>query len=190
MKFTPRALLLKNGKEVILRSARISDTPALIQTIKNYLADSTYIPQTPEEFTMTLEEGQQWIASFITKDNSLLIVAEFDGAIIGNIDINGHQRQMMAHTAVIGMGILSEWRNTGLGTLLMREGIAWAKQQPILELLWLQVYPENDTAMALYKKMGFEESGIIKNFFKHHDRYYDNLTMSFPLKQHRIKTPL
>ncbi len=183
MTFTPKTVVLKNGQQIVLRTAQISDALPLIHTIKTYLADSEYIPQSPEEFDITVEQEENWIRSFLEKENSLLIVAESAGRIIGNIDISGHQRNMMQHTAVIGMGILSEWRNSGLGTQLMQHGIQWAKENPLLELLWLQVYTENQMAIALYKKMGFEENGVIKNFFNHHNRYYDNLTMSQSVKK-------
>lgn len=186
MKFPPRVVTLKNGCEITLRMARISDALPLIKTVKEYLADSNYIPQSPEEFNMTLEQEQKWIHSFLEKDNSLLILAEFENRIIGNIDINGHTRKMMQHTAVIGMGMLLEWRNTGLGTQLLQHGIQWAKQNTILELLWLQVYTENLAGITLYKKMGFEENGILPNFFKHSDRYYNNLTMNLNVKQDSI----
>lgn len=178
MKFTPRAVSLKNGKKILLRSAQISDAAPLIQTVKEYLSDSDYIPQSPEEFNLTIEQEEHWIASFLERENSLLILAEFDGKLIGNIDISGHTRQMMEHTAVIGMGIISEWRNTGLGTQLMQHAIDWARENALLELLWLQVYTDNQMGLALYKKMGFQEIGVIPNFFKHDHRYYDNLTMS------------
>lgn len=84
----------------------------------------------------------------------------------------------MEHTALIGMGITKEYRNIGLGTALLSECVDWAKQNPILELIWLQVYTDNKLGVSLYKKMGFSENGLIKNFFKHKGNYYDNLTMN------------
>lgn len=182
MKFTPKKLLLKNGKEVIIRSAALSDASKLLSTVKEYINDSEYIPKLNEEFTLSLEEEEQWIKSFIEYPNSLLLIAEYEGQILGNINISSHQRIIMQHTAVIGMGILNAWRNSGLGTHLMQQAIAWAEENPILELLWLQVYNENRLGLGLYKKMGFQENGIIKNFFKHENRYYDNITMSLSLK--------
>ena len=64
----------------------------------------------------------------------------------------------------------------------MKHSINWAKENPILELLWLQVYCENDLGLGLYRKMNFVENGIIKKYFKFNGKYYDNLTMSLPLK--------
>ncbi len=88
----------------------------------------------------------------------------------------------MEHTAVIGMGMLKEWRNTGLGTALLKLAIEWAKENPILELLWLQVYSDNELGLGLYRKMGFEKNGILKNFFKREEKYFDNLTMTLSVK--------
>jgi RimJ/RimL family protein N-acetyltransferase len=110
------------------------------------------------------------------------LVAEYDNEIIGNIDLTGNRRKVMEHTAVVGMGMLKEWRGTGLGTFLLQMTIEWAKEHPVLELIWLQVYTENKLGVHLYRKMGFEENGIIKNFFKHHLGYFDNLTMTMRVK--------
>lgn len=76
------------------------------------------------------------------------------------------------------MGMLAEWRNIGLGTALLNEIICWSKLNPILEIIWLQVYIQNELGLNLYRKMGFLESGTIKNFFKKEDTYFDNLTMT------------
>jgi ribosomal protein S18 acetylase RimI-like enzyme len=72
--------------------------------------------------------------------------------------------------------------NTGLGTALLTAIIDWAKVNPILEIIWLQVYTENALGVSLYKKMGFIENGIIKDFFKQDGKYFDNLTMNMKVK--------
>lgn len=181
-KFNPIKVKLKNSKEVTIRCAEQYDAEKLLKTIKEYVNDSDYIPKISEEIKITVQQEEDWINSFIQKDNSLLLIAEFEGEIIGNIDITGSSRIVMQHTAIIGMGMLSEWRNSGLGTELMKYSIKWAKENPILELLWLQVYTENTLGLNLYRKMEFTENGIIKNYFKQNGRYYDNLTMSISVK--------
>ena len=177
-KFKDYKVELKNNKIVLIRQAQISDAEKLLETIKIYVPQSEYIPKLGQEIKLTLVEEKHWVNSFIINDNSLLLVAEFENEIIGNIDLTGNRRKIMEHTAVIGMGMLKEWRNSGLGTELLKSVINWAKQNPILEIIWLQVYTENVLGMNLYKKMGFKENGIIKNFFKHEEKYFDNLTMS------------
>ncbi len=100
------------------------------------------MPLLAEEFLHTEEEEKQLIRKFEEQENSLFLVAVKDGRIIGNIDVSGSQRTMMKHTAVIGMGILKEWRGCGLGTAMMAQVVTWAVQNPVLEQLWLEVYAE------------------------------------------------
>lgn len=181
MKFEPKQITLKNSKTVVIRQAEVSDAENLLNCIKTYIPTSKYIPKLKSEIKLTVDQEKDWINSFIINDNSLLLVAEYEGKIIGNIDLTGSRRKIMEHTAVIGMGMLQEWQYIGLGTALLSMVIEWAKSNPILELIWLQVYTENEAGLNLYRKMGFVENGIIKNFFKQDNRYFHILTMSLTI---------
>lgn len=173
---------LKNQKTVTIRQANSEDAKKLLNCIKTYVPQSDYIPKLEQEIKLTIEQAKEWIYSFLTNENSVLLIAEYENEIIGNIDLTGNRRKIMEHTAVIGMGMLKEWRNSGLGTALLKVAIEWAKENPTLELLWLQVYTDNKLGLGLYRKMGFEENGIMKNFFKHDEKYFDNLTMTMNVK--------
>lgn len=181
-KFNTQNIELKNQKLVTIRQATVEDAEKLLNCIKKYLPESEYIPRLQEEIKLTLEQEQERINTFRTSENSLLLVAEYENEIIGNIDLNGSPMKAMEHTAIIGMGLLKEWRGSGLGSVLMKSVVDWAKANPMLELIWLQVYTENSAGLNLYRKMGFEENGLVKNFFKQHGKYYDNLTMSMSVK--------
>lgn len=181
-KFQPIKIELKNRKVVQIRQAEINDAENILDCIKTYIPQSEYIPKLPQEIKLTIDPERDWINSFLINKNSLLLIAEYKNDIIGNIDLTGNQRKLMEHTAVIGMGILKEWRHTGLGTALLTNAIEWSKQNDILEVIWLEVYTENSAGLTLYRKMGFSENGIIKNFFKHENKYFDKLTMSLSVK--------
>lgn len=180
--FTSFNIELKNGKHVTIRQASVLDAEILLQTIKTYIPESNYIPKLEEEIKLTVSQTEDWIRKFLSQDNSLMLVAEYENTIIANIDLTGNQRKIMHHTAVIGMGMPKQWRNTGLGTALISAVIDWAKENPILEMIWLQVYLQNELGIGLYKKMGFEENGVIKGFFKRDNIYYDNLNMTLEVK--------
>nr|WP_284040297.1 GNAT family protein [Sphingobacterium sp. lm-10] len=173
---------MKNGKQVAIRKTELADAAHLLQTIRSYLPQSSFIPKMEQELTMTISQAEEWISSFIEKENSLQLVAVYEDQIIGNIELTGSSRKVMAHSAMIGMGMIGGWRNSGLGTALIRAVIDWAQQSPVLELLWLQLYSENELALALYRKMGFVDAGLIKGFFKKDGRYSDCLTMTLMVK--------
>jgi len=181
-KMNPKEVTLKNGKTVLIRQAEVADAQHLLDCVKKYIPQSEYIPKLEQEIVITVEQEREWINSFLIHNNSLLLVAEYENLVIGNIDLTGNRRKVMEHTAVIGMGMLKEWRNSGLGTALLDTAIEWARQNPVLELIWLQVYTANKAALHLYRKVGFEENGIMKSFFKHNNDYFDNLTMTMIVK--------
>lgn len=183
MKLKQSEVILKNNEIVTIQTCNVEDAEELLKTVKTYLADSEYIPVKPEEFTVSIENEKHRIKSFLEYDNSLLLIAKKGNKILGNIDITGSQKKVIKHTAVIGMGMLKECRNIGLGTALLRKGIEWAKKNPVLEILWLQVYAENTAGVTLYKNAGFEVNGIQKKFFKPNDNiYFDNVIMSLDVR--------
>jgi len=183
MKFSRSDILLKNKEIVTIELCNSEDAKELIYTVKTYLADSKYMLTGPDNFDPPLEQEKQWIRSFLEKENSLLLIARHGSKILGNIDLTGGKVEITKHTAVIGMGILKEWRNTGLGTALLNKGIDWARQNPLLEILWLQVFAENTAAITIYKKAGFEIDGVQKRFFRTKDNiYYDNVIMSLDVR--------
>ena len=181
--FKPQIVTLKNQKQVLIRQAETKDAEELLHCVKTYISQSQFIPKHDYEIKLTVEQEMDWINSFLKNDNSILLVAEYENQLIGNIDVTGSQRKRMMHTGMIGMGMLEEWRNSGLGTLLMENAIAWAQQNTLLELLWLQVYTANHAALHLYKKMGFIDNGTIQNYFKHETDYFDVMTMSLEVKK-------
>lgn len=182
MKFSPRHQTLKDGRIILLRHVEVSDTEEVIRFVHGFVYDSEFVPLSEGEFNPTLEEETAILQNYIDRDNSLFLVAECDGKIIGNINIDGNQRRIMKHTAVFGMGMHREWQNSGLGTLILRAAIDWARDQSELELLFLQVYAENEAGLALYRKTGFVEHGRMPKMFKQNGRYHDEISMHLLLK--------
>lgn len=58
----------------------------------------------------------------------------------------------------IGMFVTADWRGRGVGTALVEAAIDWAKARA-LHKLTLSVFPHNEAAIALYRKLGFIEEG-------------------------------
>ncbi len=74
------------------------------------------------------------------------------------------------------MGLLESHRGQGLGTRLLQSALEHAKKIG-LEKVELSVYSENLAAIALYKKIGFQQIGFINNYRKLENRYFDCIEM-------------
>ncbi len=177
MKFQSKPYKTKTGEAITIRIAREEEAKALRDLKLKIIKTSMTIPLYPEEYPYDEEGERELIKKYNESPNSILLVAEADGQLIGMIDLTGHERKIMAHTAMIGMSIEEGWRNKGVGTYLIKGVLDWAKSSSELEVIWLDVYANNELGLGLYKKMGFKISGKIERFFKYEDGYFDNIKM-------------
>lgn len=184
MKFHKTEKKLKEDLRITIKEAEITDAKKLLMVVSEYVEESEFVPYTKGEFNLSVEDEEKWIDSFLKSDNSILLLAEHDGQIVGNISINGSTRKIMSHTACIGIGLLKDWRSMGIGTALFDEAINWAKMNPIIEILWLETYSTNKNGLSLYQKFGFKETGRQARFIKQSRyEYTDNVTMTLNIKQ-------
>jgi ribosomal-protein-alanine N-acetyltransferase len=73
---------------------------------------------------------------------------------------------------VISIAVLPEYRKKGIGTALLNEAINRMKNNYGTEAVYLEVRVSNKDAISLYKKMGFEEVRIIKEYYRNGEDAY------------------
>jgi RimJ/RimL family protein N-acetyltransferase len=173
-----RTVNLKDGRKVLLRCAEESDALALVEAAKNTFLDGEGMVVEPDEFTKTEAEESAWIRGLNENPKELLLIAEADGRIVGNIDFHIEKRRRLAHAGVFGMSVQPGWRNSGMGSALLESLLQWARSVPEVEKVYLIVRADNPRAIALYRKHGFVQSGLAKDSIKLPDgTYVDELTM-------------
>jgi len=74
------------------------------------------------------------------------------------------------------MGLLPEFRVQGLGSKLLGSVLDHSLKFG-LEKVELNVYTSNIPAIALYRKFGFEQEGLIKKYRKLEGEYFDCISM-------------
>lgn len=65
----------------------------------------------------------------------------------------------------LGVYILRDWRDQGVGTALMDAAMTWALTQPEVRRVELEVMTTNARAIHLYEKFGFEREGIRRHLY-------------------------
>lgn len=78
----------------------------------------------------------------------------------------------MSHRADLGLSVLKEYWNRGIGSRLMESLIKYARENRI-ELIYLDVRSDNSSAIHLYNKYGFRKTGSYPAYFKIGDAYFD-----------------
>jgi len=75
-----------------------------------------------------------------------------EARVVGWCDIFPFKNPRLCHRGGLGIGMYSDFRRKGTGSLLVRETLIKAKQFG-LEKVELNVYTENIAAIALYRKL-------------------------------------
>jgi len=166
MKIKEQIHVLRTGEEIIIREGSIADSEALLNTVREYVLTSRFLIVSPEDLEQTIADEARWIQRLRDNPNSLLLLALHHGYVIGNIDLTGSDELEVNPTGLISMGILEAYQNKGLGAILLKAVIGWAKKNHELQVLCLQVVEANKYAVQLYKKLGFEIISQQTNGFK------------------------
>src|SRR5687768_1988791 len=169
-------------QSVIIRAAVVADAEALVAfrlVIANE-PDNNIIWE-PGEFDRTAEEEGMLVEEVGASDNSIMLVAEVEGRIVGMLGCFGGKRRASRHSAGLGVTLLKEYRGQGIGTLLMERVIEWAKGTGVLTRIELEVYPHNARARHLYEKCGFVVEGVKHNAYIKSGRYMDVVMMALLL---------
>jgi RimJ/RimL family protein N-acetyltransferase len=107
----------------------------------------------------------------------LVLVAEVEGIIVGQLDfMNGHRR-LIAHTGQFGIGLHADYRDVGIGGFLLDKLIQWAGKNPVIEKINLSVHDTNHRAMAAYAKRGFQIEGARTLDLKYGEHDYVNTVL-------------
>jgi RimJ/RimL family protein N-acetyltransferase len=176
--YKSQKLKSKSGAEVVIRSAVKQDAAAILDLSTCVIGEEIYQLTSGSEFKMTIEAEEKWIESHLTNPNHIILVAEMNSKVVGLLDFSNGHRQRIAHTGEFGMSVEKTVRDQGIGSLLLKVLIEWAVESGIIEKLGLNVHSNNDRAIALYKKMGFEVEGIRKRDLKYGEgQYIDTVVM-------------
>lgn len=110
-------------------------------------------------------------------DGNPHFVAVTDEVVVGWCDIRRHGFPAHAHRGSLGMGLIGAFRGKGLGQQLIE--VALKKAWEIgLTRVELSVHADNAPAVALYRRTGFAEEGLVRAAFLADGIYRDALMMA------------
>jgi RimJ/RimL family protein N-acetyltransferase len=112
--------------------------------------------------------------------NIAIFVAETAEGIAGRLSIARDRHPYSPHVAEVGLMVAENQRRRGIGSALMEEALSWARQAGITKVE-LEVFPHNEPAIALYRKLGFEEEGRRRRRYRIGGRHVDAVLMSIHL---------
>jgi putative acetyltransferase len=168
--------------KIEVRAAELSDAEALTRIY----ADRNAYSQTLQ---LPFQSIEVWRKRLTTNDDTqITLVAAVAGEVVGNLGLTRLTRPRRAHVGVIGMGVRDNWQGKGVGSALMQAALDLADNWLGLRRVELRVYADNDRAITLYRKFGFELEGTHRAYAIRNGVYVDSLSMARLIEGPRIKS--
>ena len=106
------------------------------------------------------------------------LVGIIDEGIVGMVSVvTFPERPRRKHVGVIAICVDDDWQGKGVGATLMRAIVDLADNWLNLTRLELEVYADNEAAIHLYERFGFEVEGTLRRHAFRDGEYVDSKVM-------------
>jgi RimJ/RimL family protein N-acetyltransferase len=123
-----------------------------------------------------LPQIQEFVRGLIAGGGIQLVAVDDAGNVVGWCDIMRYRTEGFRHCGRLGMGLLPAMRGRGLGRRLAEAAIQAAFAGG-MERIELEVFASNESAIALYDRLGFVREGLKRNARKLDGVYDDSVLM-------------
>ncbi|MED1411021.1 MULTISPECIES: GNAT family N-acetyltransferase [Bacillus] len=166
-----------NGLVYTIRSAAETDADQLSKLRVQIDGETENMDREGGEGFIDMVGFQQIIKTDTEKPRNLFLIVEVHKRIVGFSRCEGSDLKRLSHKVEFGVCILKEFWGYGMGKNLLLQSINWADENEVKKIL-LQVLETNKKAIQLYKKVGFEVEGVLKNDKRLTDgNYYNTVVM-------------
>ena len=153
----------RDGRPFTVRPARPSDARPLAKLFAAVRAEGRYFITPPSARSDPQESF--YIGHLIRAGSNLVVVAEADGAVVGNVMVTREASGVQDHMGVLSICVDTAWRDGGMGTALVDAALAWSRAEG-LRKVGLSVFPDNERAIAGYERAGFVREGLRREQFR------------------------
>lgn len=190
MLFAPQQALLRDGRPCIVRQATLGDAAALFALERAIVRARAGVIKYEDELPSELTAYADRMRPRLTGDDgmALILLAEMDGAVVGEASLERIGFRMLRHVGVVSIGVHPSCWGMGLGRALLERLLGWARTHRDPDggrVLRVELYTRADNArsIALYHSLGFTTEGVRRRFVRRDDgALIDDLVMGLLLE--------
>ncbi|MEF9935111.1 MAG: GNAT family protein [Clostridium sp.] len=173
---------LKNGLSLTIRKAKVEDTEEIINMSNKIAGESNNLSYGQGEYYMSYDQQYSYISKVNETRGSCFFVGIINGKIVGTITFISSSRKRMEHRGEMGVAVLKDFWNMGIGKSMIDCFLKWAKSNGVTRKVDLLVREDNLSAINLYLRFGFQIEGRISKGMLVDNRFYDIYLMGKTLK--------
>ncbi|KEO83254.1 hypothetical protein EL26_11225 [Tumebacillus flagellatus] len=158
--FSTQTRNLRNGNVLTLRCALVEDAAMTLDYLRLVSGETDNLTFRPEEFNTTLERQSQVIEEWGGR-GGLYLLGLVDGELASVLTFEPRSKSRTAHAGEFGLTVRQSFWGLGIATEMVQALIDWAHGTGRIRKIDLHVRTDNDAAIAVYKKLGFQNEGLI-----------------------------
>ncbi|WP_407336446.1 GNAT family N-acetyltransferase [Dickeya ananatis] len=165
------------GLRYTIRSAVEADAKVLSQLRLKIDGETENLDRESGEGFIDESGFEKLIRADTESTRNLFLVVIVNNHLVGFSRCEGVNLKRFSHKVEFGVCVLKAFWGYGVGSNLLKESIDWADKNKIKKIT-LNVLETNTTAIALYKKFGFEIEGVLRSDKILSDgEYYNTIVM-------------
>lgn len=169
---------IKSGDYLIIREASKEDAQLIIDYLNQVGGESDNLLFGENDCRISVKEEERIIENFNRFNNQILCLAYLEDELVSVSKLSSSERERIAHISNFAISVKKEFWNQGIGTAVIDYLADYAKETGVIKTINLMVNVNNEPGIKLYKKMGFEEVGIFKDYFFINGEYIDSIIMN------------
>lgn len=169
---------LKDGQEILIRSATQNDAEAIVNHRYITSQETHFMAREPEDGKCSVEKISEILKQIAEDESDFLVTAFLGDKIIGDAGVTKVRPHLKwKHRAYFGISILEKYCGLGLGSIMLQVAQEQAEKNGF-EQMELGVFADNPRAIHVYEKSGFHKVGVQPHAFKLKDgSYVDEIEM-------------
>ncbi|MCL2519437.1 MAG: GNAT family N-acetyltransferase [Spirochaetaceae bacterium] len=164
------------GERLYLRAYKEEDTQPAYKLINDYSSIRT--ARVLPTFPTSLQEEKDFVGEAMKKSGptfDFAIVRNEDDVYMGGCSVQKFDE--IARIANIGIFLGKPYQRLGYGYEALSLLIRFIFNELNIRKIKLFVFSFNEAGIALYKKLGFKEEGVLKEELYREGRYHDSIVM-------------
>lgn len=168
---------------IVYREPTVDDAEEIVAFYNRVGGETTYLSFEKDEYPLDVEGSRASIKDTAKSPNNYMLLALDDNRIVGIGTISSSWKIKSRHCGELGIVVENAHQGQGIGSEIIRRLIEWCRGNGITTRIQLDTRCDNELAVKLYQKFGFQIEGRLPNTTLLDGKYYDLYVMGLMLEE-------
>ena len=181
-----KSVVLRDGSVLQIFRPRGENAAGILEYLKIVGGETHFLLMDENGLGISEEREAKILEAAYVEPRGGMHFGKINREIACMFSLSCHPRRRLAHTGEIALSVRKKYWHIGVGSAIMETLIELAKEAS-LKNVELGVYADNERAIALYRRFGFEEIGRHRGKMYVDGEYYDEILMDLHIEADEAK---